>query len=83
MAKKLSPEENSETLVFVIFNSETKKYRSGRTTGGYKKQFSSAVIYTHRFQADRAAKNNNDIVIPVELRLDPQDLFAAVLKGPG
>lgn len=66
---------------YVLYNPEKKGFRSSRSnTHRYQTKFEAALLYVKEFHAKRAA-NGADVVIPVRLTLDPEDLCIGVLKG--
>jgi len=69
----------TEKQAFVIYN-QHKGFRSARAYCSYNKNFTKAVLYTMKHHANRAS-NTGDIIIPIEMKLDPEEMFTAILKG--
>lgn len=74
--------EHREAFVIYVPNMGFVKNKSG----DYAKEFTRARLFGRRVDADNCIKSSapritNACVIPVQMTLDPKQLFKAILKG--
>ncbi len=72
--------QQTECKKFVLYNNDTGKFRSSKTSKRSYGKFSMANVYKYEHLA-RKAKNNDDVIIPITIKIDEADIFMTVLAG--